>query len=1008
VSARTSALHAEFARLAEEEARLRATADRIYRPLAYFESLVLIGKRLGVPVAPAEVAEVTHVMREMQRIQAAAAAGTTTTTAMTPAASSSPLSPSPPADVLPTPHKIRAIDLPLTPDDEEFPLALERLDECIAYLAAHPSFKDATRWLAHFKDLQARALASVRAAVADAVDKVAEGAAAELRAAAAAAAAAAASGASPPPSSLLASQDAVEMTQLQLRFRTELAPIRRLVRHVESRSHKRAFADILSECYRAYLDRRLSLMKGILHAKLARTADERTRSMRAPKKVARGDSGDGGSGGSSTPTGASSSSSRGGDGSGGASVYTSYTSGTTGTRVTSLWSEAVTAREACMVDAARTCAAMAARAAQAEHALFHALFTAPLPGSAGSSSSSSSSAAALAAAAVDRDALAAEEAAAMAGLGTPTKGMGARLPSSSGSVVTARTRATRATTAFGGTAMSSSSVLLGSAGGVPSHVRQAADASLSSMQEELCGALVDVLRPHVLGIRSLDVLCDVVTVLRDEVLGELAAPRGPTLAALGRVVAGFLGDVQERIVFRAQGFIAERIDGYTPASAASSSGGASSSSSAGGPTPDGKGVVTYPVLPPVPVAAEDGLTTGLVRAVRVCGEGDFLGRTLAYHLRARAAGAPAAGAGAGAAGDSASVLFSIEAPALYDAWCPVLESTLALLSKLYRAVEPASFDGIAADAVVACTTTLTRLARAIASDPSPYGAQEDAFARARLEFVDAAAAAAAAAPPPSGAAWTRGLAAGAVRVGDDAPLTARLDSSLFLIKNLLVLREQLSPFDIQLSSTTRSIDFSTTAEALGGLLSHLSTVFTLSRENGLLTLVSSGLPTVHEEKTDGRVQLEALLKGACESLIAQAVSALLGPVLPALSEAAGGKGAGGLAAALDAIAPRFPRTLAALRRRLGLYLGSAVTASILFRPVREQVAAALTRVAAEDAASGGGGGGGTGQGAAEGGEDGAAAASGETVGAKAAALLRVLEASDGLVTDPMSPGFGMD
>jgi hypothetical protein len=41
------------------------------------------------------------------------------------------------------------------------------------------------------------------------------------------------------------------------------------------------------------------------------------------------------------------------------------------------------------------------------------------------------------------------------------------------------------------------------------------------MQEELCGALVDAVRPVLLQVESLDVLADAVHVLRDEVLGEL-------------------------------------------------------------------------------------------------------------------------------------------------------------------------------------------------------------------------------------------------------------------------------------------------------------------------------------------------------------------------------------------------------------------------------------------------------------------------------------------------------
>ena len=254
---------------------------------------------------------------------------------------------------------------------------------------------------------------------------------------------------------------------------------------------------------------------------------------------------------------------------------------------------------------------------------------------------------------------------------------------------------------------------------------------------------------------------------------------------------------------------------------------------------------------------------------------------------------------------------------LYNGWFITLERTLLCLSKIYRCLTKPVFAGLAQDAVNACTQSLFSSARAISESATEF------------------------------------------------------DGELFLVKHLLILREQISPFNVELSSKEKLLDFTSTAHALNHFVSSRRTLFRFDSTNALLELWKRGVPTIQEHESDAKKRLEDGLRDSCESFIKRSTARILGPILPLLEKITAFTAS--VRSKQDAAAPdassevpslqsqafsqeealsemlsshgeRISDEIAFVRTKLQVYLTTEVTRSILFKPIKINVFAVLTQL----------------------------------------------------------------
>jgi hypothetical protein len=193
-------------------------------------------------------------------------------------------------------------------------------------------------------------------------------------------------------------------------------------------------------------------------------------------------------------------------------------------------------------------------------------------------------------------------------------------------------------------------------------------------------------------------------------------------------------------------------------------------------------------------------------------------------VAAAAAAMPAAGAAGVALADGAVPPAVPPSPtkaadgvtAMTETWYPTLPHTLLLLSKLYRSVERGVFEGLAQELVYGCLESLVTGYTSISK------------------------------------------------------LKGSVHGQLFLIKHLLILRDQIAPFEGSFSARETNVDFAGfftgLRTGLQDLVSQRDKLFSFT-DNSFLGFLVNSTPQVLETHSDSRELMDQRLKAVCTEYI---------------------------------------------------------------------------------------------------------------------------------------------
>ena len=256
---------------------------------------------------------------------------------------------------------------------------------------------------------------------------------------------------------------------------------------------------------------------------------------------------------------------------------------------------------------------------------------------------------------------------------------------------------------------------------------------------------------------------------------------------------------------------------------------------------------------------------------------------------------------------------------LHGMWYPTVRRTLVCLSRLYRCLELEIFQGLSQEVLDACMDSLQNACTQITA--------------------------------------RKGLRNG----------------QLFLIKHLLILREQITPFQVQLSVLEHSLDFSKLKNAAlsliplslsGKLGNNQLTDLTLNIAgsasaqgnssvgmSSVKSLLEGTTPQVKEHCRDSRREVDKQLKCACETFISASIAETVGPMKEVLDKikietskqtppklsSLPWMSTKNLHDVVSDCQKKIKKELPVIQKMLHLYLCNKETEYILFKPIRNEI-----------------------------------------------------------------------
>ncbi|KAL0985564.1 hypothetical protein UPYG_G00158660 [Umbra pygmaea] len=394
---------------------------------------------------------------------------------------------------------------------------------------------------------------------------------------------------------------------------------------------------------------------------------------------------------------------------------------------------------------------------------------------------------------------------------------------------------------------------------------------LDELLERLCLSLYDVLRPLIIHIIHLETLSELCGILKNEMLEDHVHNNASQLGAFDAVVKQMLEDVQERLVYRTHIYIQTDIIGYNPA----------------------PGDLAYPEKLEMMEKIAQSLKEEQLKLREQ--EPSFSDVQLEDSHGRRMSNASST--------ESSRLHQSISPADLHGMWYPTVRRTLVCLSKLYRCIDRAVFQGLSQEALSACIQSLLKASHVILKNKT------------------------------------------------------QVDGQMFLIKHLLIMREQIAPFHTDFAIKEISLDLKKTRDAAFKMMNPKSvpSFFRLNSHNAILEFLLEGSPEIKEHYIDSKKDVDRHLKFSCEQFIQQQTSIFVGNLEDFLSKVSALKTMavqGGptydlsqqpwahpakindiVMATYGVMKRKLPETL----QSMSLYLANRDTEYILFKPVRNNI-----------------------------------------------------------------------